>query len=136
LAHAVHNLLGMKPETVIGWNKAYCWSMVVFYLIVSAACFNATSGIDLVYATIAEQGYDVPKSSLILFYQVVGVYGIIMAGLNIALVFVPRTKMWWLAHLINHAAGILKCCCIPFAIPMLIMWLRKDVQALFDEGKR
>lgn len=134
LAHAVHNLLGMKPETAITWNKAYCWAMVVFYVLLASACFTATSAIDLVKSSMAESGYDISRNDIAFSYQFIGYYALLMAGMNIGLLFVPRTKAWWLAHLINHAAGVIKCCCIPIAVPMLVMWLRKDVQALFDEG--
>jgi hypothetical protein len=69
------------------------------------------------------------------------VYGVVLLGVGAVLhtvyftgFFLPRKPWAWIAHLVLIAIGLTSCCTIPASIPLLVLWLKPDVQAWFGRG--
>lgn len=124
----------MKPESVVALNKVYCWCRSVFWLLTGLGCFWARGHTAEVYensrAMFEAVGYS--EGMLGGLYAAVGVMAIVLALLNISLAFAPQTRKWWTAHLINQVMGTLECCCLPLGLPLVIMFLKPEVKALFS----
>ncbi len=125
----------MKPETVVLCNKIYCWVRAAGWFIAGIACFAARGNLGQIYDASREtfDSAGIKQEQLLLIYTSLGAFGILFCILNVALALAPMTRKWWAAHLINHIVGILECCCLPMGLPLVILWFRKDVQAMFDE---
>ena len=69
------------------------------------------------------------------------VYGVVLLGVGAVLhtvyftgFFLPRKPWAWIVHLVLIAIGLTSCCTIPASIPLLVLWLKPDVQAWFGRG--
>jgi len=49
--------------------------------------------------------------------------------ISFVLIFAPKTKFWWWAHLFHQILGLGTC--IFFAIPLLIFWSREPLMELY-----
>ena len=57
--------------------------------------------------------------------------GALFLALYVAGFFLPRKPWAWIAHLVLIAFGLTSCCTMPAAIPLLVVFLRRDTQAWF-----
>jgi len=48
--------------------------------------------------------------------------------------FLPRRRWVWIYDIVVLCIGIASCCCIPAAIPLLIFWIRSDVEQWFSNA--
>lgn len=129
-------LYEMNVEKVIFWNRVYCCVLSVSWFLAGLGCFWARTQVDVVYETSAQmfEASGIEKSQLGLMYGLIGLLSFVLVILNLILVFAPRTKIWWAAHMFNLVMGVLKCCCIPVAVPLIIFWVRPEVQQAFESG--
>ena len=65
------------------------------------------------------------------------VQGVIMTVMGIGLAILSgmtwkrtdqRTKSAWMFHMVLQAIGLTSCCCIPFALPLLLQWNKPEVK--------
>lgn len=99
-------------------------------------CFWARGNVSVVYEQ-SKSMFDaagINESQLVGLYALIGILAVVLCFLNMILAFAPMTRKWWKAHIFNHVIGILECCCVPLAVPLVFLWLRPDVKALFDES--
>lgn len=59
------------------------------------------------------------------------VMGLVLHTLCFAAFFLPRRPWAWIVHLVLIALGLTSCCTIPVSVPLLVSWIRPDVQAWF-----
>lgn len=126
----------MNAETVVRLNKAYCWIRGFGWLFFMAICFWERANIGLIYETSGEmlRSLDLGEEKLAFLLGVFALCSLVFAVLNFILANTPMTKKWWVAHLINHIVGIIECCCLPMALPLLLFWMRADVRAMYGES--
>jgi hypothetical protein len=55
--------------------------------------------------------------------------GILLLAAYVAGFFLPRKPRAWIAHLVLIAIGLTSCCTLPASIPLLVFWLKPEVQA-------
>lgn len=124
----------LNVEKVIWWNRVYCGFLAGSWIVAGLLCFWARGSIPLIYETSAEvfTQAGIEQAQLSAVYGLIGVLSFVLSILNLLLLFAPRTRTWWAAHLFNHAMGVLKCCCIPAAVPLMIYWVRPEVQRAFE----
>jgi hypothetical protein len=56
------------------------------------------------------------------------------AGLYAAGLVLPRKPWSWIYHIVLISIGLTSCACLPFAVPLLVFWIRPEVQDWF--GRR
>lgn len=59
------------------------------------------------------------------------IFGLIMGLLFLVAPFLPKRPWAWTYHIILICIGMI-CCCTPFAIPLLIFWVRPENRAFFN----
>ncbi len=69
--------------------------------------------------------------TILLYGVVLLAMGLVLLGLFVAGFFLPRRPWAWVAHLVLIAFGLTSCCTMPAAIPLLVAWLKPDLQAWF-----
>jgi drug/metabolite transporter (DMT)-like permease len=57
--------------------------------------------------------------------------GILFAAFYLAAFLLPRSKAAWIVGIVAIALGLSSPCCLPAAIPLLIVWIRDDTRTWF-----
>ena len=112
---------------VLPWQLAYCAAMALLYLLITAAGVAMA----IFHQEMAEPKTD-PDGTTTL------VMGVLMALVCLALTVayaaafvLPRRRWAWVYHLVLIAIGLTSCACIPFSLPLLVFWIRPEVQAWY-----
>ncbi|MCX6377395.1 MAG: hypothetical protein NTU88_15390 [Armatimonadetes bacterium] len=110
---------------VVMWYKVYCIAMAVMYLfVVAAGVFFLVGG-----AFIPLNSDDkIPFMIMGPLYVVMGLA--LMIPFVLAL-FLPPKSWVWVYGIVLIAIGLSSCCCLPAALPLLIFWVKADVQRHF-----
>lgn len=117
----------MNPQATISWNRFYCVLMALSQL-------SVVIGLFCIYVAIADKG-ELTRAEGDFQFQVVSllfaIYVPLICGgiFSAILIFAPRTKFWWWAHLFHQILGLGTC--IFFAIPLLIFWSREPVMDIY-----
>lgn len=113
------------------WFVVYCWFTVLVCLI----C--AISGISLLSM---EEGklatYSSEPGTLRAQGAFLAVAGIALLGLHAAAPFLPRKSWAWTLDLVLLCIGVMSFCCLLPAAPLLLLWMREDVQVYFGRPRR
>ena len=114
----------MRPKAIL-WYQIYCWILAIMYLLVALA------GVALLL---------LPASAL----EMTEAEKFIAAGVCIALglpftaasilpmLFHPKPWLW-VYGIVLIALGLTSCCFWPICIPLLIFWIKPDVQSYFGK---
>ena len=69
------------------------------------------------------------------------IIGVLLALVGVALTIpyvvafaLPRRPWAWIYHLVLIAIGMTSACCLPLTVPLLIFWLKPEVQSWY--GRR
>lgn len=98
---------------------------------IGVLCLAGVGMVEQVLALPEVRDAGVDRGMIVKVYGTLAVYGFAMAALNVGMVFTPRDRVWWTVHIVNLSLGILKCCCIPVAVPLLLGFLRREVRLEF-----
>jgi hypothetical protein len=116
---------------VVKWYKLYCMMMVLVYLL------GLVGGVALLmYQTAVLAwlgGAEVSAVELTIRGIILVVACGVMLVVNIAALFLPRQPWVWIYHLVNIALGLSGCCAL-LTIPLLIFWLKPEVQQYFGRS--
>jgi hypothetical protein len=114
-----------SPPPVLFWQQLYCAAMAALY-----ALLTVGGGAVMVWR---ERLADASTSALELLVTggVLAVVGLPLAALFAAALFLPRRPWAWVYQVVLIAIGMTSCCCLPFVVPLLIFWIRPEVQAYF-----
>lgn len=124
-ASGVDPLLPTGPPAVLLWQKVYCFAMAALYGLIAV--------LGLVMVVFREQFADeqtTPGESVVIGLVFVAM-GVGLAAPFLIAPFLPRRRWAWVFHLVIIAVGMTSCLCIPFAVPLLVFWIRPATQAWF-----
>ncbi len=117
---------GVEPP-VLRWQRVYLGAMAAIYL----AC--VVGGALLLHYRDVVAGWP-PRSEpweMVVTGGILLGMGAVFLALYVAGFFLPRRPWAWIAHLVLIAFGLTSCCTMPAAIPLLVVFLRRDTQAWF-----
>ena len=75
-----------------------------------------------------------PELPLVVMGGVYAAAGFISAVLNLVPFFIGNKSWAWVFNLVIICLGATSCCTMVFAIPLIIYWLKPDVQAYYGRG--
>ncbi|OGQ87445.1 MAG: hypothetical protein A2289_26605 [Deltaproteobacteria bacterium RIFOXYA12_FULL_58_15] len=109
-----------KKPRVWTWYVVYCGSMALLYLVVVAlgiafGAFGAASG---------EMDDD---EALVMAGLFIALGGVFFVPYAIA-PFLPKKSWTWIFGLVLIGLGLTSCVTLPFAIPLMIHWLKPETQ--------
>ena len=111
---------------VVSWQKVYCGVLAAVYLLLTLG--------GLALAVFHRQAADAQTSAgealflgVVLALTCAACAAAFGAGL-----FLPRRRWAWIYHLVLIGIGMTSCACLPFTIPLLIFWIRPEVQRYYS----
>ncbi len=114
-----------RPQ-VWPWQVAYCVLMAVVYAaVVAFGVFLLVMGESLGPST-TQDPVGIRIQAIIM--MVMGVPFFLMFA---AAPFLPRRPWVWIYHLVLIGLTMTSCACLPFAIPLIIFWLKPETKAYF-----
>ena len=116
-----------SPPLAVTWFKVYAGAMALCYLVMFVG------GIAVLNAD-PNAGSGDPGSAAV---RMVG-WGFTLFGLPLAALFaaglsVKPTRPWWINCVVLIALGV---CCLPFIIPLVLLWLEPEVKEWFYAAPR
>ena len=116
------------PEAppAVKWFRAYAALMAIIYV--------AALGLIPLLLWLGEGAPEDEKAGLLITVVIIGIVSIPLLGIYIAAPFFPRRPWVWTFDLVLIAIGMTSCCTMPFAIPLLIFWIKPEAQAWFGKG--
>jgi hypothetical protein len=124
----------LKPEATLvppvwNWYRALCLLLALINVAISVGGFwTMTDGVEMAFAAARPQA-DIDllaHGGLFLFWA-----GIVFGILNLLILRLPKRPWAYLVHLGNLLAAIPFICPAPFAIPVLIHWVRPETRQFF-----
>ena len=114
-----------QPPRVVFWERVYCGVMGAVYLLLVVGSVVAA----VFHDSIADAN---TSPGEVLFGSVaIGGLSAVFAAVFLAGLFVPRRRWAWVYHLVLMGIGMTSCACLPFVVPLLVFWLRPEVQAYY-----
>lgn len=105
------------------WFRIYCIVMTLVYLVLA--------GVGVYLFIVQPRMQDLSKNQVAIMgvaYMIVG--GLLLIPFAIA-PFLPRRRWVWVFGLVLICLGLTSPCFLPFAIPLLIFWIKPQTKALF-----
>ncbi len=109
-------LEGDRPP-VWGWYVAYTVLMTLMYL--------GCAGLGLFMASAGVKDEDVITGVLLT------AMGLVFGGVYAAAPFLPKKPWAWVYHLVLIIFGLTSTCCLPVALPLMLVWLKPRTKAFF-----
>jgi hypothetical protein len=109
-----------SAPSVIIWARVYATAFTVMYLL----CF--VGGIVIALAADGARATEAQIQG-----GIMSVVGLPLMILSFLAVFAPRKKWGWGVNIAVMGLGCTSCACLPFAIPLLIAWLKPEVKAWY-----
>lgn len=110
---------------VYTWYKVYCIAMAVMYLfVVALGVFFLVGG-----RFIAEKSDD--KMAFMIMGPLYAVLGLVMMVPFVVALFLSPKPWVWVYGIVLISIGMSSCCCLPATLPLLIYWVKPDVQRYF-----
>lgn len=114
------------PKTV-AWYRTYCMVVALLYLLMVIGGGTLVGLVGAGQVNGAEEGNFMAAGAALLGKGCC--FGVLYAFLPYAL---PRRPWAWVVHMIAIVLTMTDCCCIPFAIVLLIGWFKAETRAYFD----
>ena len=112
---------------VVGWYRLYCLCLTAMYVLLTLA------GAGMVGMVATGQVNGAEEGNVMMMGAVYGIMGCGFAMIYGLLPFVlPRQSGAWVVHLVLICLTLTSCCCIPFAILLLIGWFKAETRAYFN----
>jgi hypothetical protein len=121
---------GTQPNPNTGTPSVWIWFIVYCCLVALVGAFYVLIGVIAIVSPSTDPNVS-RESSLIggLFFVIF--YGLIGAVFGAA-PFLPKQPWVWIYDLVLICLSLPVCCCTPFAIPLLIFWLKPETKAFFN----
>ena len=110
---------------VLFWQRLYCAAMGGVYVLLVLGC--------IVAAILKDEMADATTSpgEVLVGALAIAAISVCCAAVFLAGLFLPRRRWAWVYHLVLIGIGMTSCACLPFVTPLLIFWIRPEVQAYF-----
>lgn len=112
------------------WYVAYCISMCLMYLVVSAL------GVVMLAVPDSPSMQPGDQIGVIIYGVMLILVGAAFALLYGVVLFLPKTKISWVLGFITIGIGATSACCLPACIPLFYFWIKNDTRAFFDVPTR
>ncbi len=113
-----------RPK-VITWYNIYLWTLALMYVLVALA------GVVLFLTPATQLGIEEMEKMIIASVCLAMGAPLAVASL---LPFAFHTKPWlWVYGIVMIAIGLTSCCFWPVCIPLLVAWIKPDVQRYFGK---
>lgn len=116
-----------KPA-VVTWFQVYCGFMGALYLLVILL------GAIMVVFRHEFAGPEDPPEMFIFMGSLYAGMGLVFGALYLSPLVLPRRPWVWIYDIVLIALGMTSLCCLPITIPLLIYWIKPEVQVYF--GRR
>lgn len=110
----------------VTWFRVYAVLFTLMYLGVVV--------LGVLFVILGEAYLEMPSQEALLVGGIMAVMSVPFALAYIASFFLPRKPWVWVYDLVLIAVGLTSCLTMPFAIPLLIYWLKADVKAWFGRA--
>ena len=110
---------------VIIWYKVYCIAMAVMYLFVVAL------GVFFLVGGCFIPGNADDKIPFMIMGPLYAVMGLVMMIPFVLALFLGPKPWVWVYGIVLISIGMSSCCCLPATLPLLIYWVKPDVQRHF-----
>lgn len=115
---------GDQPQPqVLLWFKVYCGVMAFIYFLFIL--------FGLVFMILGPSDPEVTTAEAIFLGIIMSGVGLVFGAAFAVPFFAPKKKWSWIYSIILIALGMTSCCVLPFAIPLLIFWLKPEVKVLY-----
>jgi hypothetical protein len=118
--------LAARPR-VLPWQLAYCAAMALLYLLLTAA----GAAMAIFHEEMADPKSDPDGTGAIIMGLLMALVCLALTAAYAAAFVLPRRRWAWVYHLVLIAIGLTSCACIPFSLPLLVFWIRPEVQAWY-----
>lgn len=125
-----------QPPKVVFWFKVYCWMLLVLYIFLSFLLILLE--LLLILGLLIGNAGEEALSELVgntLFNAVLIVVCVPMAIMSAIPLFFPPKPWLWGYSILLISLGFTSCCFWPICIPLLIFWIRDDVQIYYGWKK-
>jgi hypothetical protein len=117
----------LRPEKPTVWRLyvAYCVAMAImwFTLVLLGLAFLLTGPPDSKMS---------PQEARVMGLVFVGL-GVVLMAPYVAAPFLPRRRWAWVLGIVLIVLSMTGTCCLPLAIPLLILWVKPESKAFFGE---
>ena len=121
----------VEPRVVF-WYRVYCGFMAFLYVL----CIGGGIALLAFRTEIAAEDPETPEEILVVYGFFLLVLGLVLTGAYIAAFFLPRERWAWIFHLVLICLGLTSCCSMLASIPLLIYWIKPEVQTWFGMKKK
>ncbi len=115
------------PKAVT-WYRVYCLASAIMNGALALASLGAILGRD----RLASEA--VPVWVFVLAGAMFLPVGLVFGAVALWLPTIPPDRRAWALHLTNIVLGVGSVCLTPLCLPLLVAWLKPDVQAYFGRG--
>ena len=119
---------GAPGPKVVAWQHRYCAFMAVVYVLCVAG-----GVLLIVFRHQLADEQDSPTELLVMGVILAAVSAVMAIAFGAA-PFLPAAPWVWIYHLVLMALTMTSMCCLPFAIPLLIGWIKPETKAYFGRS--
>ncbi len=115
-----------NSPNVVFWYNVYLWILAIMYVVLACA------GIALLLLPAEILDMEKSESTLPAIICIAVAVPLAIASL---LPFAFQPKPWlWIYGIVMIAIGLTSCCFWPICIPLLVFWIKRDVQIYFGRS--
>ena len=112
------------PHRWCQWFRVYAGAMTALYALLVVGGIFA-----MLFLPNLPKGPDDPPTGLLVAYGgLFATLGLLFAGVFAAVFFLKPQPWVWVYSLVLICIGMTSACCIPACVPLLIFWLKPEVQ--------
>ena len=126
----------LPPPAVLTWYRVFCVAMALVYgllILMGLVMLIAPAMLKGVLSS-AGNGKEVDTVVNMVMGGVYVVLGLVFGALYLVGAFLPPRPWTWVTGIVLIALSFTNCCCIPFAIPVLIFWIMPETKTYFQRA--
>ncbi len=123
-----------KPPKILAWYKGYCWLAAGLKLGLALGGLGLILSNEWWITTTAETGTTIPNWLMPVMGAVVISIFLPMAVVTAWLPSLPVKKSTWQVHFTCLVMGCCTIALLPFALPVLIGWMKPDVKSWYQQN--
>ena len=113
-------------------RKTFVWYRV--YIAVLALLYLAVTVFGSTLAVMRPETRDHSPQEIVLMGVVYAAVGVVLFLAYAIALFLPAKPYNWVVGIVMMAISMSSCCFLPFAIPLLIYWLKPETRAYFGRN--
>lgn len=107
------------------WFRVYCALMAFIYLL--------TMGISAIFFIFDPEDLEMTRIEAYLMGGLLGGLGLVLLLMYLAPFVLPRQPWVWVYDVVLIGIGFTSCLTLPFALPLLLYWLKPEAKGYFGK---